>query len=532
MMNKKAIFAIIIVMLLALGLYQGFLKKEKPTFTLAEVVRGNISQEVSETGQVKKGEEINLSFKNSGRIEKIYVEVSEEVKKGDILAAEESTQIKIQLQGAKVALSLAQAQLNKLLAGASPEEIQVAKTSVSNAEIALKDAGISLEDVESQAEENLNASYEDAENLLGDAYLKAYNAKIFTDLIQKTYFTSNDQGSLKVKENKDKIETSVSLIKSYLGVVKHEDIDIALSETKEALNDISNALKVIREVCEEPIYLNAVSSTDKTSLDTQRGYINTAITSVTNSQQTISSAKLTNEAEINAAKANVSTAEGALAAAKDQLSLITAAPRQEDIDLNQAKIDQAQSEINLLKAQIEDAILISPTNGEITQINKRIGEIAQPSLTEPVISLLPDNPFQITVDIYEEDVVKIGIGNSVDINLTAFPNEVFKGKVISIDPAEKIKEGVVYYETTIDFENPPEKIKPGMTADLTIKEMTKENVLVIPKSAIEEKENKTTVQVLRGKNLETREIEIGLKGSNDMVEVISGLKEGEEVAIK
>jgi multidrug efflux pump subunit AcrA (membrane-fusion protein) len=145
--------------------------------------------------------------------------------------------------------------------------------------------------------------------------------------------------------------------------------------------------------------------------------------------------------------------------------------------------------------------------------------------------MIPDNPFQITVDIYEEDVVKLAIGNAVEIKLTAFPDKIFKGKVVSIDPAEKIIEGVVYYEAKIELEDYPETIKPGMTADLTIKTVTKENVLAIPGAAIEEKDNKTTVQVFKKRHLETREIEIGLKGSNDIVEVISGLEEGEEVAI-
>ena len=73
--------------------------------------------------------------------------------------------------------------------------------------------------------------------------------------------------------------------------------------------------------------------------------------------------------------------------------------------------------------------------------------------------MLPQSPFQVAVDIYEEDIVKVKIGNPVDIKLTAFPDKIFKGKVIAIDPAEKIIEGVVYYEVTIDFEEAAAGIK-------------------------------------------------------------------------
>jgi multidrug efflux pump subunit AcrA (membrane-fusion protein) len=65
-----------------------------------------------------------------------------------------------------------------------------------------------------------------------------------------------------------------------------------------------------------------------------------------------------------------------------------------------------------------------------------------------------------------------------------------------------------------------------------IKTNSKENVLVIPKSAILKNDGKTFVQVLKGKSFEEREIEIGLQGSGDMVEVVSGLAEGERLVIK
>ena len=301
---------------------------------------------------------------------------------------------------------------------------------------------------------------------------------------------------------------------------------------KDELSNVSDALKTIRETCEEPNYRNVVSSTDKTSLDTQRTNINTALTNITNSQQTISSTKL-----------SLNSAEGDLQKAQDQLALLKAEPQQADIDLYQAQIKQAQAQVSLLENHIKETTLKSPTEGQIAKINKKLGEIVQ--LTEAVISLISASPFQIKVDIYEEDVVKINVGNLVDITLTAFPNQTLKGKVVSIDPAEKLIGGVVYYEITIDpapvLEEGEQQdklqeiwgeVKPGMTADVLIRTISKENVLIIPEAAIEKKDGKTIVQVLIGKTPQEREIEIGLIGSDDMVEVLSGLKEGEEVVIK
>lgn len=533
---KRLILPIVIIVFLIGIIYQVVLKKEEPAFTLVEVVKGEVFQEVSETGQVQKGDKINLSFKNGGKIERIYVEVGEEVKEGSLLARLETSGLQIQLQEAESALAVTQANLNKLLAGATSEEIKAAETAVSNAETALQNEKQNLEDIKAEAEENLDQAYNDALNVLETAYLKAYNAQNAVDSIQRDYFTKNDQEGIKVRENKEKIETAVSQIKSDLDAAKisgvKKDIDTALSQAEDELADISNALKTIREICEEPAYRDTISSTDKSSLDTQRTNINTALTNITNSQQTIASTKLTNTADINTAKSKVSTAEGKLLTAEDELSLLAASPRQEDIDLYQAKVNQAQAQVKLLKNQIEEANLRSPVQGQVTEIKKRKGELVQPSLQDAAITLLPASPFEIEVDIYEEDVVKVKIGNLVDISLVPFPGEIFQGKVISIDPAEKLIERIVYYKVIIAFEEMPEGVKPGMTADLVIKTESRENVLIIPEDALQKKDGKQIVEVFKDGIAEDREIETGLFGTNEMVEVIAGLEEGEEVIIQ
>jgi HlyD family secretion protein len=511
---KKIIISIIIIIILVFAVYNFAFKKEKGEFELFEVIKGDIVQIVSETGQVQKGDKINLSFKSSGRIEKIYVEVGEEVEAGDILAKIDAVNLYIQLQEAKAALSLAQAELDKLLAGASEEEIKIAQTAVGNKQIALDTADQGLKDAN-----------EDALNTLEDGYLKAYNSQNVVDSIQRAYFTAADQEGIKVREKKKEIEEAVSQIATYLATTKldstQEEIDSAFSQAAIQLSKISNALKIIREVCEEPNYRTSVSSTEKTSLDTQRTNINTAITNLTNYQQAIASAKL-----------SIESAKGQLQAAKDDLALLIAPPRQEDIDLYQAQVKQAQSQVNILENQARETSLRAPVKGQITAIKKRVGETVQPALQDVVITLLPAVPFEIKVDIYEEDVVKIDINNPVNISLVAFPEKTFQGKIIAIDPAEKLIEGVVYYEVIIAFEEMPEGIKSGMTADLNIKTASKENVLTIPEDAIQKKDGKAIVEVFIDENIEEKEIEIGLLGSDDMIEVVSGLKEGEKVILR
>ena len=570
MFKKKTILIILVLLIIAVwGIYENFIKEEKLSFSFEKVVFGAVLQEVSETGQVEKGKEIKLGFKNSGEIKKIHIQVGDKVQKGMILAELETVTFRIQLNEAKAAEKVAQAKLDKLLAGASEEEIKIAETAVSNAERTLENARQSLEDTKNTSQGNLENACEDALNILDSSYLEGEKSLNLVDDIFRTYFTEQNQSWVVVKESKNIIGNALDKMKLSFALAKNdsqkENIDNALAEALESFKEIRDALTDIRETIEGPNYRNTVSSADKSSLDTQRTSINTALTNITNSQQSIFSLELTNAANINTAESNVVAAEGQLLAAQAGLAKILAGPRKMDIDLCQAQVDQAQAQVNILENKIQESKLYSPINGQIIELNKRTGELVQP--IDTVVALLPSVPFKIETDIYEEDVVKVNIGNPVDISLVAFPDEIFKGKIISIDPAGKLIDGVVYYKIVVAFDTPTSsvstlgeaelveeisegthpvksskagippqaelfnRVKPGMTADLLIKTAQKENVLIIAEEAVQKRDDKIFVEVFKDGKIEEREIKTGLLGSDDMLEIISGLKAGEKVIL-
>ncbi|MFH1509658.1 MAG: efflux RND transporter periplasmic adaptor subunit [Candidatus Nealsonbacteria bacterium] len=510
--NKIIIASIIIfIIIIAVKMFSG---NGVEKFETVKVERGDVFSEVTETGQVQKGDKLNLSFKNSGRVSDVYVETGDNIQRGALLMKLDTSNLSLQLKESQSSLNLAQVQLDKLIAGLTPEEIQKYQTAVNNKEIAL---GV--------AEQSLSSANEDALNTLEDAYLKSYNAYITVNNIQILYFKKIDQEGISVKENKDKIQISLNGIKSSLYAVKENfiqsEIDSALSNIKTRLSEISSSLTEIRETTESPNYRNDVTAANKTLLDAHRGYINTVLSNLTNDQQAVVSAKL-----------SINTAQGNLQAAKDDLAFITAEPREEDINLYQNQVNQAQISVDVLNNQISDSYLRSPVKGQVTDIMKRVGELAQASFQDTAVVIAPADPYKIEVNIYEEDVVDINIGNPANIMFVAFPGEIFTGKVISIDPAENLIDGVVYYKTVIGFDETPEGIKPGMTADLDIRTDLRENVLILDEDAIQKKDDKIIVEVLKDGVIEEREISIGLEGSNDLVEILSGLEEREEIILR
>jgi RND family efflux transporter MFP subunit len=493
---KKKWVIITAIVLLVVGYFSigSLFKNETDNYITEKVVKGEVLQDVSETGSIKATDSINLSFKSSGRIDSVNVRVGEIVKPGDILAKMETSQLAIQLSDARSALIIAGSQQNKILNGSTVEDIKI------------------VEDAVNSAQQDLDNEYGDALVSLDDAYVKIYNSFTTVNVIQSTYFSTNDQQGIKIQDSKVKIKESMDDIKLYLDKAKgsssKNDIASALSRAIIDLNKTSDALKVVRDMTDEGAYYTNVSTTDKPTIDTQRGYINTALTSIVSVQQSIDSYKI------------------ALQKAESQLAFKKAPARPEDIDLYKAQVSQAQSKIDLLEQQISDNYLRSPINGKITKISNDPGEVV--SASSPIISMLSTNPFQIKADIYEQDIVNVKIDNSVKVNLIAFPKDTFLGKIVAIDPAEKIVDNVVYYEVTIDFPDQVEGIRSGMTADIVIETNKKENVLMVPKNAIEKIDGRNLVQIIKGKKMEDREITIGLEG-NYYYEVISGLSEGEQV---
>ena len=535
---KKISYYLIIIVIAGLVLtsfwaYQKYFKKQGPDSLFFEVEKGSIQEVLRARGNVVSQKEFDLEFPFSEIIQNIFVKEGEEVNQGTPLIKLETIDFELEVKRLEAMLVQNQSNLDKLIIGATKEDIQLLETEVTNAQKTFDDAKINLNDVKNKAENDINQNYEDALNILDDSYLKSYNASNKANLIERTYFSGNDQESILVQQNNDSIEDSLAQTKNYLDIAKNnqtnENIDNVLIEFKNSLNKIYNSLGIIRETTESVNYRNSVSSTDKTALDTQRININTAIINVVNSQQTISSTKLINETNINTTKAKVDSAKGNFQKVQDNLAIQKAGARAEDIEIAKAQIKETESQIAVIKEKIRKSTIYAPVSAKIIKIWFEKKELFKPG--QPAISLSTSG-YKIQSDISELEIGKIKENNEnkVLIEFDAFPGEIFKGRVVSIDPKEIIKEEDKYYRVNIYFEDFDKKIRSGMSADITINISFKDNILKIPEFTIFEEDNKEFVTVLKGNLKEKREIKIGIS-DGESIEIISGLNQGEIITI-
>ncbi len=495
---KKAIL-IIVIFIIAGFSYFYFRNKNNSEYILEEVRRGTVSKEISETGAIKASEELELGFKTSGKIGKIYVKVGDNISAGQALAKLNVSDLEIQLKETEARLRLAQAK--KIDAGVS-----------------LENAKKNLEDIKQKAQKSLDEEYNEVIILLHKSESNIQSLYDFIQDFKREYFDFNQGQGMEIINNKDIIKYSLKRISSYVEKAKEdssgENIESLLAKLKTEITKIKDALDKIIEISHSTGFSDTISSADKTSLENYRTTVNNLYSDILSAEQSIQTTKTANQANINQAEAEVLLLESQLKSDPDAFY--------------NAQISEAEHQISLLKDQISDAVLRSPINGRVVKIDKEKGEVVQAQ--ENVISVISGNDFQIKADIYEGDIALVDVGDKVEIELVAFPGEIFYGKVVSIEPVEKLIDNVVYYETTIDFEGGPEGIRRGMTADIIIETAKKENVLIVSKRAVEDINGKKIVKVYKKGALEEREITVGLKG-DEYLEVLSGLKEGDQVVV-
>jgi multidrug efflux pump subunit AcrA (membrane-fusion protein) len=135
---------------------------------------------------------------------------------------------------------------------------------------------------------------------------------------------------------------------------------------------------------------------------------------------------------------------------------------------------------------------------------------------------------EIVSGFAEADATKIAVGQPATITFPALPNTNVAGKVTAVSSTSTVVSNVVTYGVTIVLVNPPSDVKQGMTANVSVVDQTRANVLQLPSSAITAVGPTSTVQLLQnGKPTVTRVV-TGLVG-NSATEIVSGLSKGDVV---
>lgn len=568
----KRPWVIAAIVIVAGGSVTAFYYKKQtkaPSYNTATVRRTDLVEEVEVTGLVKPVEEINLAFESAGKVTSVAAGIGDIVQAGQVIATIDSSELAAQLSSAKAAtlsaqsvyneyqtaLAAEQARLDEMLQGTRPEEIAVAQTEVDNAKQTLADAQARQSVTLSKGDQDLQNLYSGSSDITRDAYTKADDAvhKYTDDMFSKDFINRNELDFV-VSDATAKADTEAARGVAFTAVdaiadtVVHppatqQGIDQALAQTISNLDAVQNFLIELNQALNVSVGVNStVLTTYKSNVSTARTNINAAIADVNARIQAIAAQKLTNEQNKVAAQNDVSQAQSALNLAESQLALKKAGSVPEQIRAQEAKVQQAKltlssqlarvqqakAEEQRINAQLSNFVIVAPIDGIVTKQDAKLGQIV--SAGSVLSTIISKAAFEITANVPEADIAKIHLNDPADLTLDAYGDDIaFQAHVTSIDPAQTIVEGVTTYKVTFQFNEEDDRIKSGMTANLTVVTGTRRQVLAIPQRAVALKNGKRYAQVVTNGQVDELEIKTGLNSQDGLTEILSGLSEGQEV---
>lgn len=234
--------------------------------------------------------------------------------------------------------------------------------------------------------------------------------------------------------------------------------------------------------------------------------------------------------QLETAEKDVRSAEVQLSNLRQQVSLAENKYTAEDIAVANAQLEQARS--NYLNAQLQFsyAEIKSPIDGTVASISVGLGELVGKE-SSGLFSILDLKRLQIDTYVDETEISEVAVGQRAEIIFDAFLQDEFTGSVVAIAPLAVLDGNAVYYVVTVYLDDIDERLRPNLTADVTIYVDERDAVLTVPNEAIVRQGGQQVVYVQNGDLFEARPVTIGWKDSK-YTEVKSGLEEGEVIVVE
>jgi HlyD family secretion protein len=516
---KKALLIIIVVILVVWKIFSG----NSVTIAIGELKTGTLREVVTVSGSVEPSQDSFLSFEKAGKIDKINVSVGDRVVTGQVLANLSNGSDYAAVLSAKANLSQAEANLEDVKNGPSESDLRLKEDTVSAAKTNLSNANLAVQDTL----RSVNASLNDlVRNKLGSFFTNS------SGFYRLNYNGCDQNFSSQIELERKSIDKNISdlstlstnFVLTQDDNTDNQNIDQAQNLASLSAKNVSNLIDDISSLLTYPC---AISDT---SLDSQRSVISSIKSTIST---TISS--------INTSKTQITNYRNAYSSSLLSLNQLKAGASSERIKSLSAQVESARASLLSAESNNNKNYLIAPFSGVVTEVNLNLGEISSPNI--PAIKMISDGNFEIKAKLTEIDVVKVKTGNTVKITLDTYGDSVeFDGVVSQVDPAATTVNGVSNYYAKINFLNNDPRIKSGMNASAEINTNTKENTNYVSNKFVLIKNGVATVKVIKDiskikktttsdtdPNIEIRKIDIGIRGADGEIEVLSGITSSDKL---
>jgi HlyD family secretion protein len=491
--SQRKIITGIIILLIVGGYfgYKSFKDKGQGTrYVTAAVEKSTLVVSVSGSGQISNSNQIDIKPKVSGDVVYVGVEEGQEVKNGKLLvkiddsdAQKAVRNAEINLETAQISLSQAESDLKKTYNDGFNE--------ITNVFVDLPGIMSGLKDV----------LFDDSLGSTGSWNLDTYEYYIEPYDSKKSSSYENDIYYNSYQEAKKLYEQNFNDYKSVSRFSDQETIKSLINETYQTTQKVSEAVKNTYNLVQSyKKVLNGQNLTVSSTVDTYISNLNSYITKINSHFGNLLSYKDTIEVSIGSVPYSIRSAE--------------------------ILVEQKENDLSDAKENLANYSIRAPFDGVIATIDVEKGDSVSSATTLTTL-ITTQKIAEITLN--EVDVAKVKVGQKATLTFDALEDISITGTVLSIDTEGEVSQGVVSYGIKIGLDTQDERIKSGMSITADIITDAKQDVLIVPNSAVKSQGNSYYVELTEATGgVKQQTVEIGL--SNDTsTEIVSGLKEGDTV---
>jgi HlyD family secretion protein len=509
LIKRPIVYIPLALIVAALGFWQYSSRSGAAGEQIVTVEAATFVQEVSVTGKVVAAKDVTLGFDSSGRVSGVQVAVGDKVKAGKYLVGLSNGDVYANVLQRQAQVDVEIAKLSEIQRGSRAEDIAIAETDVSG------------------AQSTYNQSIQSLVDGIKDSYAKVDDA---------------------VRSKVDQLYTNPRTVRPEIMPFDNYNLRESLNQQRLVIGEILTSWSSDVNTLSVSTYSESNLSVARNNLDKARNFFNDLTSAVSalqaNSGMTqatidkyrsdISSGRIT----ISTAISNLSSGEQlmktnatALQRAQNQLALKRAGSTSEQISTQQAQVKSAEAQLRNAQALYAKTVITAPFDGIITKVDAKQGETISPSTA--VISMISDSAYEIESYISESDISKVQVGQMARITLDAYGKDiVFPAKLIEVDPAETVLDGVSTYKTKLAFVTADDRVRSGMTANITIQTSEKPASVIIPQEALFLEGGEKMVTVDEAGKRVNKKVETGGINADGEIEVISGLNVGDRLVIK
>ena len=513
-------------------------------YVLGTVSRGTIVSAVSASGQVSTSNQSDLKPKASGDLTWVGVKAGDQVRAGQAIAQIDNRDALQAISDAETNLKQSQLQYQK--------DSAQAPIDFSKSQETLADANTTLQNTYNDIYNTLSNSYLDLPAVVTGMQDALYATDLSTGHSQSNidFFRNSTDDStdaihvfIKAAESdyliaRPKYDKAILDFKTLTRYSSTTDSEKLLTQSTDVATSIAQALQ------SELNLLDAV--VDDQQLHNRT--VNTAITTLrTNTRTRLSTANATLTSLLNQQKA-LDTNKKAVRDAERSIELLKIGnpTGSTPISLQSSEYSIADQErkISDLRRDLSNYVVTAPYAGTIATFTAHARDSVS---TGTVLGTLISTQKLAELSLNEVDAAKIKLGNKVTLTFDAIDGLTLTGSVIELDPVGTVTQGVVSYKLKISLDSVDERVKAGMTVNAAIQTATRQDVLVVPASAVKTQNGASYVLVFNPPldntttgasagvtslvSPEQKEVQVGISDDSS-TEIVSGLAEGDQVVVR